>query len=65
MQLYVINRSFENAENQLFATNGSFQNFKNNKLEKYIEVFELKFIAHTLHNGIGIIICKAQKISII
>ena len=65
MQLYVIDWSFENAEDQLFATNEFCENFKNNKLEEYIEGFELKFIAHTPHNGTGIIICKAQNLSII
>ena len=65
MQLYVIDWSFENAEDQLFATNEFCENFKNNKLDQYIEGFELKYIAHTPHNGTGIIICKAQKVSII
>ncbi len=65
MQLYVIDWSFENAEDQLFATNEFCENFKNNKIVQFIEGFELIFIAHTPHNGTGIIICKAQTVSII
>ena len=65
MQLYVINWSFQNAEDQLFATNEFCQQFKNNKLNQYIEGFEINFIAHTPQNGSGIIICKSQNLSII
>ena len=61
MQLFVINWSFQNAEDQLFATNEFCEFLKNEKLEKYIEGFELKFIAHTPQDGAGVIICKAQK----
>ena len=61
MQLYVIDWSFENAEDQLFATN-EFCNFlKEDKLNQFIEGFELKFIAHTPQNGTGVIICKTQN----
>ena len=61
MQLYVIDWSFQNAEDQLFATN-EFCNFlKEDKLNQFIEGFELKFIAHTPQNGTGVIICKTQN----
>ena len=61
MQLYVIDWSFQNAEDQFFATN-EFCNFlKEDKLNQFIEGFELKYIAHTPQNGTGIIICKAQN----
>ena len=65
MQLYVIDWSFQNAEDQLFATN-EFCNFlKEDKLNQYIEGFELKNIAHTPQNGSGVIICTAQNTSTI
>ena len=61
MQLYVIDWTFQNAEDQLFATN-EFCNFlKEDKLNQYIEGFELKFIAHTPQNGTGVIICAAHN----
>ena len=65
MQLYIINWSFQNAEDQLFATNEFCEYFKNKKLDQYIDGFELKFILHTPQNGSGIIICKSHSISII
>ena len=61
MQLFVIDWSFQNAEDQLFATNEFCEFLKNKKLDQYIEGFELKFIAHTPQDGAGVIICKAQK----
>ena len=51
MQLYVIDWSFENAEDQLFATNEFCEHIKEGKLEEYVEGFELIFIAHTPQNG--------------
>ena len=61
MQLYVIDWSFQNAEDQLFATN-EFCNFlKEDKLNQFIEGFELKFIAHTPQNGTGVVICAANN----
>ena len=65
MQLYLIDWSFENAEDQLFATNEFCDYLKDNKLNQFIEGFELNFIAHLPQNGSGIIICKAQSLSII
>ena len=65
MQLYVIDWSFENAEDQLFATNEFCEHLKKNKLDQYIEGLEIKFIAHTPQNGTGIIICMAQNLFII
>ena len=61
MQLYVIDWSFQNAEDQLFATNAFCDYLKKNKLHKFLEGFELQYIAHTPQNGSGTIICKAQN----
>ncbi len=61
MQLFVIYWSFQNAEDQLFATNEFCEFLNERKLYQHIEGFELKFIAHTPQDGAGVIICKAQK----
>ena len=61
MQLYVIDWSFQNAEDQLFATNKFCEILKEDKINQHVEGFELNFIAHTPQNGSGIIICKAQS----
>ena len=61
MQLYVIDWSFQNAEDQLFATNEFCENFKKNKFNNSPQDFQLIFIAHTPQNGSGTIICKAKK----
>ena len=61
MQLYVINWSFQNAEDQLFATKEFCEFMKANKLNQNIEGFDLIFIAHTPQDGSGLIICKAQN----
>ena len=47
MQLYVIDWSFQNAEDQLFATNEFCEFLKEDKLNQFIEGFEFSFIAHT------------------
>ena len=60
MQLFVIDWSFQNAEDQLFATNEFCDFLKENKLNEHIEGFELIFIAHTPQNGSGVIICRSQ-----
>ena len=65
MQLYVIDWSFQNAEDQLFATKEFCEYLKTNKLNEIVENFELKFIAHTPQNGSGTIICKAQSASLL
>ncbi len=65
MQLYLISWSFENAEDQLFATKEFCQFLREGKLNKFIEGFELSFIAHTPQDGSGIIICKAQNTRIL
>ena len=65
MQLFVIEWSFQNAEDQLFATNEFCEFLKKKKLDQHIEGFELKFIAHTPQDGAGVIICKAQKTAIL
>jgi len=65
MQLFVIDWSFQNAEDQLFATTEFCEYFKNGQFNNFIEGFELKFIAHTPQKGSGIIICKAQNASLI
>ena len=61
MQLFVINWLFQNAEDQLFATKEFCGFLKENKLNQYIEGFELIFIAHTPQDGSGVIICNAQN----
>ena len=61
MQLYVIDWSFQNAEDQLFATNEFCEFLNREKLNEFIDGFELIFIAHTPQNGSGVIICRAQN----
>ena len=61
MQLYVIDWSFQNSEDQLFATNQFCVFLKEDKINQFNEGFELIFIAHTPQNGSGVIICKAQS----
>ena len=65
MQLYIIDWLFENAEDQLFATNEFCEYLNKGKMQEIIEGFELQFMAHTPQDGSGIIICKAQNTSII
>ena len=60
MQLYVIEWSFQNNEDQFFATNEFCQYLSEGKLNQSIEGFELEYIAHTPQNGSGVIICKAK-----
>ncbi len=64
MQLYLIDWSFQNAEDQLFASKEFCEYFKNGNLNEFIEGFELKFMAHTPQDGTGLIICKAENASI-
>ena len=64
MQLYVINWSFQSAEDQLFATKEFCEYFENGKLNEFIEGFELNYIAHTPQDGTGTIICRATSISV-
>ena len=61
MQLYVINWSFQNSEDHLFATKEFCEFVKENKLNQFNEGVELNFIAHTPQDGSGLIICKAQN----
>ena len=61
MQLYVIDWSFQNSEDQLFATNEFCEYLKQNKFNNIYQEFELIFIAHTPQNGSGTIICKAKN----
>ena len=65
MQLYVIDWSFQNAEDQLFATNEFCEFLKEDKLNQFIEGFELKFIAHTPQDGSGIIICNVKNAALL
>tara|TARA_Y100000991_G_C21648992_1_gene211578 strand:+ start:123 stop:443 length:321 start_codon:yes stop_codon:yes gene_type:complete len=60
MQLFIIDWSFQNSEDQVFATNEFCKFLKENKLNHHIEGFDLIFIAHTPQNGSGVIVCKAQ-----
>ena len=61
MQLFVIDWSFQNNEDQLFATNEFCKYLNENKLNEIVEGFELIFIAHTPQNGSGVMICKADN----
>ena len=61
MQLYIIDWSFQVAEDQLFATNEFCKYLKEGKINEEIEGFELKFMAHTPQNGSGVIICEAKN----
>ena len=65
MQLYIIDWLFENAEDQLYATNEFCKFLKEGKLNEFVDGFELKFMAHTPQNGSGVIICKAINASTI
>ena len=65
MQLFVIDWSFQNTEDQLFAINEFCQFLREGKLNENIEGFELKYIAHTPQNGSGVIICEAHNTSIL
>ena len=65
MQLYIIDWFFQNAEDQLFATNEFCEYLKEGKIYESIDGFELNFMAHTPQNGSGIIICKAENTSIL
>ena len=63
MQLYIIHWSFQNNEDQLFATNEFCQYLNEGKLNESIDGFELQYIAHTPQNGSGVIICKVANVS--
>ena len=65
MQLYVIDWSYENSEDQIFATNAFCEYLKEGKIYEKFEGFEMIFCAHTPQNGSGTIICKAQSASIL
>ena len=65
MQLYVIDWSFQNNEDQLFATNEFCQYFNEWKLKESIDGFELLFIAHTPQNGSVVILFKVANVGVI
>ena len=65
MQLFVIDWSFQNNEDQLFATNEFCHYLNEGKLNETINGFELKFIAHTRQNRCGVIICRANTTSLL
>ena len=65
MQLYVIDWLFQNAEDQLFATNEFCEYFKKESFNDSFNGIELKFIADTPQNGSGTIICMAQNATLI
>ena len=65
MQLFVIDWSFQNNEDQLFATNEFCQYLNEGNLNKTIDGFDLKFIAHTPQNKSGVIICMAHNTSLL
>ena len=64
MQLFVIDCSFQNNEDQPFATNEFCKHLSKGNLNETDE-FELKFIAHTPQNKSGVIICKAHHTSVL
>ena len=63
MQLYVIDWSFQNNEDQLFATNEFCQYLSEGKLNENIDGFKLEYIAHTPQEGSGVIICKVADVN--
>ena len=65
MQLYVINWSYENPEDQIFATDAFCEYLKEGKIYQIFEGFEMLSCAHTPQDGTGVIICKAQNASIL
>ena len=65
MQLFVIDWSFQNNEDQLFATNEFCQYLNEGNLNKTIDGFDLKFIAHTPQNKSGVIICMVHNTSLL
>ena len=65
MQLFVIDWSFQNNEDQLFATNEFCKYLSEGKLNEKIDGFDLKFIAHTPQNKSGVIICQTQNTSVL
>ena len=65
MQLFIIDWSFQNNEDQLFATNEFCQYLNEGKLNETIDGFELKYIAHTPQSGSGVIICQVHNSSVL
>ena len=65
MHLFVIDWSFHNGEDQLFATNEFCEFLRRGKLNQSIDGFDLEVIAHTPQNGSGTIICKARDTALI
>ena len=65
MQLYIIDWSFQNSEDQLFATNEFCKYLREGNVDESIAGFELKFIAHSPQDGSGVIICKVQNTEIL
>ena len=65
MQLYVIDLSFQNNQDQLFAINELYQYLNEGKLNETIDVFQLESIAHTQQNSSRVIICKVADANIL
>ena len=65
MQLFVIDWSFQNNEDQLFATNEFCEYLNKGNLNETIEGVDIKFIAHTPQNKSGVIICQVQNTSLL
>ena len=61
MQLFVIDWSFQNNEDQIFATNEFCQYLSEGKLNESFDGFKLEYIAHLPQNGSGVIICRATN----
>ena len=63
MKFLVIDQSFQNNEDQLFATNEFCRYLNKGKFNETIEGIELKYIANTPQDGSGVIICEANTTS--
>ena len=62
MQIYIVNWSFLNSDDQLFATK-EFCNFLNEgKINNQFDGFELINCFHMPQDGTGIIICKTENL---
>ena len=61
MQLFVIDWSFQNNEDQLFATNEFCQYLSKGNSNETIDGFDLKFIAHTPQNKSSAINSQTQN----
>ena len=59
MQIYIVNWSFFNSEDQLFATKEFCNSLNEGKFNTNCEGFELINCYHIPQDGTGIIVCKS------